>query len=226
MVLGQLCRRFGNGDANLDPAREATQQGSRPPVWRAVTGGVEGADHWCGTGEEHGDRDAGRQRLMQMQNVESPSADRPYRAGGGSRLGRHWRDRAVDAESERPPGADSAAVSRHFSGRDDGDLVSLTLERPGQAEDLLLHSSGCRQAVRAHKADAHALSCSRPSGCLGQGTAARARSPWPAGLAFARSSGPCRASSSGVNCRRRVPNSRSASGSRKLRFMPSATWWM
>jgi len=96
---------------------------------------------------------------MQVQNVESPSADRPYRAGGGSRLGRHWRDRAVDAEPERPPGADSAAVSRRFSGRDDADLMSLTLERPSLAEDLLLHSSGCRQAVRAHQSDAHALPC-------------------------------------------------------------------
>ena len=130
MLFGQLRRRFGNGYANVDSAREATQQGSRPSVWRAVTSGVEGADHWCSVGEEHGDCDARRQRLMHMQNVESPSADRTYRAGGGSRLGRHWRDRAVDAEPERPAGADSAAVSRHFSGRDDGDLESLTLERP------------------------------------------------------------------------------------------------
>jgi hypothetical protein len=95
-----------------------------------VTSGVEGADRWCGVGEEHGDCDAWCQRLTQMQNVESPSADRTYRAGGGSRLGRHWRDRAIDAEPERPADAHSAAVSRHFSGRDDGDLVSLTLERP------------------------------------------------------------------------------------------------
>ena len=87
MLLGQLRRRFGNGYANLNPAREATQQGSRPSVWRAVTGGVEGADHWCGVGKEHGDCDAWRQRLMQVQNVESPSADRLYRAGGGSRAG-------------------------------------------------------------------------------------------------------------------------------------------
>ena len=79
-------------------------------------------------------------------------------------------------------------------GSDDRDVVPETLERSGQADDLVLHPSGRRQAVGAHEADAHAAlrgACRTAPGRR-QTVAARARSPSPTSLAFASSSGPCR----------------------------------
>jgi hypothetical protein len=191
-----------------------------------MAGGVEGRDHRCRVGEERRDGDARRQRLVEVEHVEAAPTQRSHRAHGGRRLGRHGRDGPVYAEAERAPGAGPAKVARQPARRDDLDVVSETRECPGQTDDLVLHPPG---ADRLYGHTRATRTCS-PDTCRrrprGQMSASRARSPSPTTRTFARSSGPKRLSSSGVIAVRNVPKARSASGSRKLRLVPSATWWM
>ena len=111
-----------------------------------------------------------RRRLVPGANVGSPSADRPYHAGGGSRLGAIG---AIEPLTRNP----NARPALEFRCQSRGISPGATIEEPrllaARAPELgrgpAVHSSGCRQAVRAHQADAHALSCSRPCRLPGSG---------------------------------------------------------
>ena len=100
---------------------------------------------------------------------------------------------------------------------------------PGQGslerEHVVLHSSGGVEAVWTDESDA-SDDAARPfvvGGVDHSMTAVRARSPSPIGRLFASASVPWRATSSSVIRVRRLPNNRSASGSRKLRLAPRST---
>ena len=94
-----------------------------------------------------------------------------------------------------------------------------------EGEHLLLHASGGVETVRTDQRNAS----NDTVGSFVMGrvdhptTALRARSPSPMGWLFASPSVPWRSISSWVIWVRRLPNSRSASGSRKLRLAPRST---
>ena len=111
------------------------------------------------------------------------------------------------------------------SGRQHRDPVIEPGQCSLEGENLVLHASGGVETVRTDQRNA-SDDAARPFvvGRVDHSTTAlRARSPSPIGRLFAYVSVPWRAISSWVIRVRRLPNSRSASGSRKLRLAPRST---
>ena len=99
---------------------------------------------------------AGRERLVQVEDVELLVAHRPDDPELRRGVGRDRRDRAVgggrDAVAER---RDPAVGRRAVAGREDPRVVAAGAQRAGQAEHLALHAPGHGEAVRAHQPDPH-----------------------------------------------------------------------
>jgi len=130
----------------------------------------------------------------------------------------------------RKRNARPALVPRRSPGSSPGATISMSCPRPASARARPTTWSCTPPGADRLYGHTRAKRTCSPDTCRrrprGQMSAPRARSPSPTTRTFARSSGPKRSSSSGVIAVRNVPKARSASGSRKLRLVPSATWWM
>jgi len=134
-------------------------------------------------------------------------------------MGRHRSDGTVDRNRNGSP----EAAGR--SGRQDRDSVIEPGQCSFEGENLVLHASGGVETVRTDQRNvSNDAARSFVVGRIDHATTAlRARSPSPIGRLFASASVPWRATSSQVIWVRRLPNSRSASGRRKLRLAPRST---
>ena len=122
-------------------------------------GGVEGADHRRRVQQQGGHGGPGGHRLVQVEHVEVLVAQGPDGAQRRRGVGGQRRHRAVgrgrDAVAER---RDERVGRRAVAGSHHPDLVAPAAQRPGQPEDLPLHTAGHGQAVRADQTDAHPAS--------------------------------------------------------------------
>ncbi len=76
MLLGERQGGLRDGDTCVDAAGDAPQHGAGPAIGRALTGGMEGADHGHRPSHEHGKGDARREGLVEVQHIERAVAER------------------------------------------------------------------------------------------------------------------------------------------------------
>ena len=210
---------IGNGNRRVDAPSESPRRPPEPSIWRSLTSGMKGGDGRCGVEQQGRDRDARRKRLVEVDHVEPASVQRTSRSIGAGGVGRHPSDRPVHRNRNGPPQTAGRSGRQHRDPEIEPGQCSL------EGEHLVLHASGGVEAVRTDQRNA-SNDAARPLvvGSVGHSTTAvRARSPSPMGRLFAYASVPWRTISSWVISVRRLPNSRSASGSRKLRLAPRST---
>ena len=142
----------------LRSMRSATQRSgpAEDPVARRAPGGVERADDRRRVHQHARHRRPGRQRLVDVEDVELLVVERPDRAQRGRGVGRQRGDRAVgrrrQAVAER---RDERLRRRPVARPEHPGLVALAAQLAGQAEHLGLHAAGHGQAVGPDQPDPH-----------------------------------------------------------------------
>ena len=147
-LLGHLLGVLTHGTAIIESAGQEASRPRHHVVGQAPAGGVEGTDQRSRTGEQGRVVRPGRQRFVEMDDVEVLVAHGPNLPQLGRRIGSDRGDRAVGGGRQTVAERGDAGIGGWTIARGEHpDPLPLLAQRAGQAKNLHLHATGERQAV-------------------------------------------------------------------------------